>query len=223
MNGFLFAALAAAGVHLLVSPAPRRRIGARQALLASRPWQVPVLAPVLALVAGAAVLLATSPVVGTFHAALDSSRAYATMDGTCRQVVERLDVRIAVSEAAQAYPGRLFPGEFRIVPNGVDVEAFARAVGRERVQGRICFIGRADRRKGLGVLLEAFAELRRRRPHVSLTIIGATRRQILEVLRVGPARQIDFDGIETTGWITDDEKVDRLAQAQVVCAPSLAA
>jgi phosphatidylinositol alpha-mannosyltransferase len=179
--------------------------------------------PCTPMVAGAAVLLATSPVVGTFHAALDSSRAYATMDGTCRQVVERLDVRIAVSEAAQAYPGRLFPGEFRIVPNGVDVEAFARAVGRERVQGRICFIGRADRRKGLGVLLEAFAELRRRRPHVSLTIIGATRRQILEVLRVGPARQIDFDGIETTGWITDDEKVDRLAQAQVVCAPSLAA
>ena len=165
----------------------------------------------------------TSPVVGTFHAALAASRAYATVAGTCRELVERLDVRIAVSDAAQTYPGRLFPGEFRIVPNGVDVEAYARAVGVARVEGRICFIGRADRRKGLGVLLPAFAELRRRRPHVTLTIIGATRRQILEQLHAGPSRQIDFAGIETTGWVTDDEKIDRLAQAQVVCAPSLAA
>ena len=170
-----------------------------------------------------AVYLATSPVVGTFHAALRASPAYATIPTTCRRLVERLGVRIAVSEAAHAYPGRRFPGAFRIVPNGVDVQAFARAVGQERVEGRICFIGRADRRKGLGVLLEAFAELRRRRPHVTLTIVGATRRQILEQLRGGSVRQIDFAGIETTGWVTDDEKIDWLAQAQVVCAPSLAA
>jgi phosphatidylinositol alpha-mannosyltransferase len=179
--------------------------------------------PCTPMVSAAAVLLTTSPVVGTFHAALAASRAYATVAGTCRQLVERLDVRIAVSDAAQTYPGRLFPGEFRIVPNGVDVEAYARAVGKARVEGRICFIGRADRRKGLGVLLPAFAELRRRRPHVTLTIIGATRRQILEQLHAGPSRQIDFAGIETMGWVTDDEKIDLLAQAQVVCAPSLAA
>ena len=179
--------------------------------------------PCTPMVSAAAVLLTTSPVVGTFHAALAASRAYATVAGTCRELVERLDVRIAVSDAAQAYPVRLFPGEFRIIPNGVDVEAYARAVGVARVEGRICFIGRADRRKGLGVLLPAFAELRRRQPHVTLTIIGATRGQILEQLHAGPSRQIDFTGIETTGWVTNDEKIDRLAQAQVVCAPSLAA
>ena len=130
---------------------------------------------------------------------------------------------IAVSDAARAYPERLFRREFRVVPNGVDVRAFARAVGKERVEGRICFIGRADRRKGIGILVAAFAELRRRRPHMTLTIIGATRRQIIEQLHAGPSRQIDFAGIETTGWVTDDEKIDRLAQAHVVCAPSLAA
>ena len=58
---------------------------------------------------------------------------------------------------------------------------------------------------------------------MTLTIIGATRRQILDQLHAGPSRQIDFDGIETTGWVTDNEKIDWLAQAQVVCAPSLAA
>ena len=179
--------------------------------------------PCTPLVSMMAVFLAASPIVGTFHAALHASPAYATVPRICERLVERLNARIAVSDAARAYPERLFRREFRVVPNGVDVEAFARAVGKERVDGRICFIGRANRRKGIGILLAAFAELRRRRPHVTLTIIGATRRQIIEQLHVGPSRQIDFAGIETTGWVTDDEKTDQLAQAQVVCAPSLAA
>lgn len=54
MNGFLLAACAAAGVHLLVAPAPRPRRTIRRHLAAARTWQVPVLAGFVALGAGAA-------------------------------------------------------------------------------------------------------------------------------------------------------------------------
>jgi phosphatidylinositol alpha-mannosyltransferase len=171
----------------------------------------------------AAVFLATSPVVGTFHAALESSWGYEYAPWLGRMGMERLDVRIAVSEAAREFPARLYPGDYRIIPNGVTVEKYAPAVGATKVKGRVFFIGRAEKRKGLGVLLHAFARLRRRLPHVTLVIAGATRGQALEASRLGYGPPLDLEGVEALGWVIDDEKIAQLAKAEVVCAPSLAA
>ena len=132
-------------------------------------------------------------------------------------------MRIAVSEAAREYPAQLFPGEFRIIPNGVAVEKYAPAVGASKTEGRVLFIGRAEKRKGLGVLLRAFQELRQRLPHATLVIAGATRGQALEESRVGLGPPLDLEGVEALGWVADDEKVALLAEAEVVCAPSLTA
>jgi phosphatidylinositol alpha-mannosyltransferase len=137
--------------------------------------------------------------------------------------MDRLDVRIAVSEAAREFPARLYPGDYRIIPNGVTVEKYAPAVGAAKVKGRVFFIGRAEKRKGLGVLLHAFARLRRRLPHATLVIAGATRGQALEASRLGYGPPLDLEGVDALGWVLDDEKVAQLAQAEVVCAPSLAA
>jgi len=174
-------------------------------------------------VALAAVFLATSPVVATFHAALESSFGYEHLPWLGRMGMARLDVRIAVSEAAREFPARLYPGDYRIIPNGVTVEKYAPAVGAAKVKGRVFFIGRAEKRKGLGVLLHAFARLRRRLPHATLVIAGATRGQALEASRLGYGPPLDLEGVDALGWVLDDEKVAQLAQAEVVCAPSLAA
>jgi len=171
----------------------------------------------------AAVFLAASPVVATFHAALESSWGYEHLPWLGRMGMARLDVRIAVSEAAREYPARLFPGDYRIIPNGVTLEKYAPAVGAAKVKGRVLFIGRAEKRKGLGALLHAFARLRRRLPHATLVIAGATRGQALEASRLGFGPPLDLAGVEALGWVVDDEKVAQLAQAEVVCAPSLAA
>ncbi len=171
----------------------------------------------------AAVFLATSPVVATFHAALESSLGYDHAPRLGRAGMKRIDVRIAVSEAAREYPARLFPGDYRIIPNGVAVEKYAPAVGAPKVGNRVLFIGRAEKRKGLGALLHAFSELRRRLPDATLVIAGATRGQALEASRVGLGPPLDLDGVEALGWVADDEKVDLLGKAEVVCAPSLAA
>jgi phosphatidylinositol alpha-mannosyltransferase len=171
----------------------------------------------------AALFLAASPVVATFHAALDSSFAYDHAQWLGRAGMKRIDVCIAVSEAAREYPASLFPAEYRIIPNGVTVEKYAPAVGAAKTKGRVLFIGRAERRKGLGVLLHAFKQLRQRLPHATLVIAGATRGQALEESRVGLGPPLDLEGVEALGWVADDEKVALLSEAEVVCAPSLAA
>jgi phosphatidyl-myo-inositol alpha-mannosyltransferase len=174
-------------------------------------------------VAMASVLLANSPVVATFHAALESSPAYEHATPVVRALMKRIDVRIAVSEAAREYPARMFPGDFRIIPNGVTLEKYAPALGATKVKGRVFFIGRAEKRKGLGVLLHAFARLRARLPYATLVIAGATRGQALEESRLGFGPPLDLEGVEALGWVADDEKIAQLARAEVMCAPSLAA
>jgi len=171
----------------------------------------------------AAVFLATSPVVATFHAALASSFGYEHAPWLGRMGMDRIDVRIAVSEAAREFPARLYPGDYRVIPNGVTVEMYAPAVGAAKVQGRVLFIGRAERRKGLRVLLEAFARLRARVPESSLVIAGASRRQVVEEARTGFGTSLDLTGVEALGWVADEEKVAQLGEAEVLCAPSLAA
>ncbi|HTX67763.1 MAG TPA: glycosyltransferase family 4 protein [Thermoleophilia bacterium] len=170
-----------------------------------------------------AVLMAASPVVGTFHAALESSGFYDQGRFAAAAVMKRLDVRVAVSEAARSFPQSRFPGPFRIIPNGVPIEMYAPAVGAAKTPGRILFVGRAEPRKGLGVLLHAFALLRKRMPNATLVVAGATRRQVLETERVGSDLPVDLTGVEALGWVDDEQKVAQLGQAQVLCAPSLAA
>ncbi len=185
--------------------------------------------PCTPLVSAIAVALSTCPVVGTFHAALDFSPGYTSMEPVVRRLVQRIDVRIAVSPAAKVYPGRMFPGEYRIIPNGVAVEKYAPAVAAAKVPGRVLFIGRAERRKGLAVLVEAFARLRRRRPDATLVVAGANRRQVIDAVRSaqtarnGLGSRVDLTGVEPLGWVDDAEKVRQLGEAEVVCAPSLTA
>ncbi|HZL63782.1 MAG TPA: glycosyltransferase family 4 protein [Thermoleophilia bacterium] len=213
------------GSRAYLSPNPKIAMRMDRAIRNGRFDVMHVHEPATPSVALSAVLLATSPVVGTFHAAIEDSPAYDRWMWLMRLVDKRLDVRIAVSPAALAFPAGRFPGEYRIIPNGVTVEQYASAIGAPKVPGRILFIGRAEKRKGLGVMLKAFALLRRRLPEATLVIAGATRRDIYESTRepFGAGAGPDLHGVEPLGWVTDEAKVRLLGEAEVVCAPSLAA
>ena len=118
-----------------------------------------------ALVHAAATLRSPFPTVGTFHAALDHLAPLSVLvRARCAHAMEHLDVRIAVSAEAMRYLEKRYPGDYRIVPNGVDVEFYARARRIPTTQGRILFVGRAEPRKGLAVLLRAFELVRRELP-----------------------------------------------------------
>jgi phosphatidyl-myo-inositol alpha-mannosyltransferase len=177
--------------------------------------------PCTPMVAMMSVLMAASPVVATFHAALEKSAFYDHGRFAAAAVMRRLDVRIAVSEAARSFPESRFPGEFRIIPNGVPVEDYLPARSVAKTRGRILFVGRAEPRKGLGVLLQAFTLLKKRAPHATLVVAGATHRQVLETERNGIPT--DLTGVDALGWVDDRDKVEQLGEAEILCAPSLAA
>ena len=104
-----------------------------------------------------------------------------------------------------------------MVPNGVDLDAAPRGPKPVNDALRIVFVGREEERKGLPVLLSAFAGLRQHVP-VRLEVIGADPEGVEPLLA-----QVEggMNGIETLGRVDDEELWRRLHGADVLCAPSL--
>ncbi len=132
------------------------------------------LAPVLPLLA---VKHARCKVVSTFHAAHGESLGYEIFGGYLRKWHDRIDGRIAVSEVARETVARYFPGEFRIIPNGVDVKRFSpdnpplphlSGIGK-----KILFVGRLEPRKGAKFLFQAMPMILKRVPDARLVVVGS--------------------------------------------------
>jgi phosphatidylinositol alpha-mannosyltransferase len=167
--------------------------------------------PVVPAVSLTAVVAARAPLVGTFHIYAASRRWYRPFARVCRRAVARLSARIAVSAAARDHVSRTYAGEYRIIPNGLDVRAFA-ALPTERDGSRIVFIGRADARKGLPVLIEAFGKLS---SDARLELVGVGERDLRGV-RLPAGREL-----RAYGDVSEEAKRRVLARAAVLCAPSL--
>ena len=159
---------------------------------------------------------ARQPVVGTFHTYSRSWLAGTiTANGFgARRLYSKLSARIAVSEAAEWTARRFYGGRYRIVPNGVDLAAALprSAPAGERLE--ILFLGRAEERKGLPVLLRAFEALRGAGVDARLTVAGASEEEVAPLL-------LDSEGVEVAGRVTDEQKWRLLAASDLLCAPSL--
>ncbi len=157
------------------------------------------------------------PLVGTFHTYNEHwfSHGVATCLGA-RRLLNRLHVRIAVSEAAAWTGRRFFGGHYRVIPNGVRFDADRAAELAARPPGdrfRIVFVGQPVARKGLPVLLRAFEAVRQQIP-AELTVIGPDRVDVSSLL-------LDDRGVRVLGKVDDDRKRAELERADVLCAPSL--
>lgn len=114
-----------------------------------------------------AIQAATCPLVATFHTTSGRSLLQDAFRPLLSKVVGRLDGRIAVSSTAADCAISYYPGDYHIIPNGVDVERFHPRVPpfsewREPGRVNLLFVGRLDPRKGLDVLLAAMPEIVRR-------------------------------------------------------------
>lgn len=162
-----------------------------------------------------ALLAADLPLVGTFHTYSENAVTHgaAALLGSRRRM-NRLAVRIAVSEAAAWTGKRFYGGRYRVIPNGVDVgEIPARAPRAPGAPLRIAFVGQAVERKGLPILLRAFEALRDHVP-AQLDVIGAELRDVSALLE-------DLEGVNVLGKVDDERKLAVLREADVLCAPSL--
>ena len=119
--------------------------------------------------------LSTSVNVATFHAYGGFSPAYEFGSKVMGSYAARLHGRIAVSAAARHFIDRFFPGDYKVIPNGVDIARFARAVPIARWQDgtrNILFVGRFEPRKGLLDLLKAYRILRKTGCRCRLLVVG---------------------------------------------------
>jgi phosphatidylinositol alpha-mannosyltransferase len=120
-----------------------------------------------------ATFASSAPVVATFHSGAVRSRLYDLSAPILRRIARRVDVRIAVSEAAAGAAGKRIGGTFEIVPNGVDVRRFAEAPPADLGPGRkLLFVGRLDERKGFPTALEAFTQIVEAGADVRLVVAG---------------------------------------------------
>jgi phosphatidylinositol alpha-mannosyltransferase len=158
--------------------------------------------------------------VGTFHAFGQSDVAYFYGKPMLQPFFRKLHGRIAVSEAARDFVAPRFPGDYRVIPNGIDYARFAtplepRKFDDDRLD--VLFVGRLDKRKGLQYLLRAWPLVRREFPRARLLVVGGGRR--LESYR----RYAELQGwseIVFAGYVSSDDLVRYYQTADVFCAPS---
>jgi phosphatidylinositol alpha-mannosyltransferase len=163
---------------------------------------------------------ATGPIVATVHTAMPRSRVLLAAQPVLRSALEKIDGRIAVSEAARTTLVHHLGGDAVLIPNGVATRRFRHAApldGWPGEGGAIGFLGRIDEpRKGLAVLLRAFEILAPRRPGLRLLIAGRGdaaqwRQKLPEDIR---GRAVFL------GETTEEEKIRFLHSVDVFCSPN---
>jgi phosphatidyl-myo-inositol alpha-mannosyltransferase len=162
----------------------------------------------------------TSVNIATFHAYGGWSPAYQLGSKVMSSYAERLHGRIAVSAAARHFIDRYFPGDYKVIPNGVDVGRLGRAVPIARWQDgtrNILFLGRFESRKGLLDLLKAYRILRRTGCNCRLLVVGGGPQE-REARRYIMAR--GMGGVEFLGRVTDTERDSLFKTADVYCSPA---
>jgi len=163
--------------------------------------------------------------VGTFHA-WDGKPGYnwgrPISSWMIKRRLHKLHGRIAVSNMAMAYALRYIPGDYTIIPNGIDVERFSPDVSpiEEFCDGKqnILFLGRLERRKGAIYLIKAYHEVKKQIPNSRLIIAGPGTR-----LRKPYEKWIRNQGLEDvvfTGYVSEEDKPRYFKTADVYCSPA---
>ena len=158
--------------------------------------------------------------VGTFHAFARSNVGYYYGKPLLKRYVRRLHARIAVSNSAREFVEHYFPGDYRIVPNGIDVRRFRQAPPLPEFKDgmvNILFVGRLEYRKGLGYLLRAYEQLKPLYPNLRLIIAGdgPLRRWYGNFL----ARK-QLPDVVMAGYVSSDDLPKYYASCDIFCSPA---
>ena len=158
--------------------------------------------------------------VATFHAYAGFSPSYELGSRVMGSYATRLHGRIAVSAAARHFIDRFFPGDYKVIPNGVDVPRFANAVPVSRwLDGtpNVLFVGRLEPRKGVLDLLKAHRILRRTGSGNRLLIVGSgpQEREARRYVATRGLKEVEF-----LGRVSDAEKAQLFRTVDVFASPA---
>jgi phosphatidylinositol alpha-mannosyltransferase len=156
-----------------------------------------------------------------------------------RSQLAKIHGRIAISRRARQAAEPYIPGEFRIIPCGIDLDRFkptdkgTKGQRDETTETRsldptipqspgprtVLFVGRLDKRKGIEVLLRAFPAVTKSVPGARLSIVGAGP---MEQQARRTADELDLSAaVEFLGSARPDDLPRIYAGCDVCCAPSL--
>ncbi|MGW0736537.1 glycosyltransferase family 4 protein [Streptomyces sp. NPDC002851] len=183
---------------------------------------------------------AQGPIVATFHTSNPRSRAMIAAYPILQPALEKISARIAVSEYARRTLVEHLGGDAVVIPNGVDVDFFAKAEPRPEWQSpearaadgavdapgdglsgpqgaTIGFIGRIDEpRKGLPVLMKALPKILAERPDTRLLVAGrGDEREAVASLPTEMRSRVEF-----LGMVSDEDKARLLRSVDVYVAPN---
>ena len=161
---------------------------------------------------------AEGPLVGTFHAAAKRQKIIFAIGPILEPAIEKLNARIAVSEAARSTLTEHLETDAVVIPNGIYAKRYANGRSQSKWQGNtIGFIGRFEEpRKGLAVLLEALPIIARFAPDVRVFVAGPGDSEEIK-------KSIDpqlLPRFEFLGRITEEEKADFMASVSIYVAPN---
>ncbi len=162
--------------------------------------------------------------VATFHVARDTYFGYLYAKPFLKRFVRKLHGRIAVSPAARDFVSQYFPGDYRIIPNGIDVEAFEqpRPPIPELQDGKInlLFVGRLEKRKGLIYLLRALPYVKYHFPQLRLIVVGAFDEEQMEEYR-DFVQEAGLTDVVFKGFVSQEEKIRYYQNCDVFCSPAI--
>jgi len=177
--------------------------------------------PFMPMVPLAAVYHSPAPTIGTFHAFNEHTRRYWMWKPLLNRVAKRLDGRIAVSPAARDYVSHHYPGDYKIIPNGVDIapQNKSNRPFKELDDGRIniLFVGRMEKRKGLRYLLGAYSTLKWEFPDLRLIVVGPGRMDSDTARMFGERNMKD---VIITGSVSEKDKGRYFSSAHIFCSPA---
>ncbi len=166
---------------------------------------------------------ADGPIVATFHASYERSRAVTVSAPILQSALEKITGRIAVSEAARNTLVEHLGGDAVLIPNGVATERYATAEPLPGWGGKddgpsLGFLGRMDEpRKGLQVLLKAFETLGRQRPDLRLLVAGPGDADDV-LAKVPPELR---ERVVLLGMVSEEDKIRAYHSVDVFVAPNL--
>ncbi len=164
------------------------------------------------------------PVVATFHRS-GTSPFYKVLRPLVRRLADRFAIRCAVSAAARSTAEHALGGEYEVAFNGVEMDRYIEVEAWPRSGPTLLFLGRHEERKGLSVLLSAFAQLRRPTPGPGTN--DAEPAPTLWIAGDGPQTDTlrrlypEAPDLHWLGVLGEEEKTRRLVGADVLVAPSL--
>ena len=182
--------------------------------------------PLMPMLCTTVLRLSSAANVGTFHASGGKPwYSFGTPIGKLilKKWFHKLDGKIAVSPPAREYVSKYFPGDYTIIPNGVDTKHFSPDALpiEEFIDGKlnILFIGRLEKRKGLDYLLEAYKRVKPEMPNSRLIVVGPGIR-----LRHKYEKRVRRNGLKDVvfvGYASYRDLPRYYKTADIVCCPAI--